>query len=370
MHRGFILQPTYRIESGRPVVLLWGKLESGGTFLIRDDRQVPGFWVRGADAERARELGAAVREGKESRVTLRGEPLVRIDVARPQDTPPLRDRLMAARVPCYEADVLFAYRYLMDRGIRGCVAIQGTPRSSPEAALFVNPEVDPSDWGPDLSVLSFDIETDPDARQLLSIAIVGCGASEVLLLTPQGSVCPPGAIPCRNERELLEAFVRRVRELDPDVLTGWNVVDFDIAVLLRMCGRLGVPLRLGRDREPIRLRRSPFPRGTNRAVASGRVVLDGIDLLRGAFVRMESYALNAVAREVLGRGKTIGGPDRAEEILEAFHTDRAGLVEYNLNDARLVLDILDEFRLVELGVGELNPMLLTIWEIQRRLSAL
>ena len=37
----------------------------------------------------------------------------------PSDTPPLRDRLIAAGITTYEADVRFAYRYLIDRGIRG-----------------------------------------------------------------------------------------------------------------------------------------------------------------------------------------------------------------------------------------------------------
>ena len=36
--QGFILQPTYRIESNRAVVHLYGKLASGESFLIRDDR--------------------------------------------------------------------------------------------------------------------------------------------------------------------------------------------------------------------------------------------------------------------------------------------------------------------------------------------
>ena len=34
--RGFILQPTYRIESGRPVVHLYGRLESGESITIKN----------------------------------------------------------------------------------------------------------------------------------------------------------------------------------------------------------------------------------------------------------------------------------------------------------------------------------------------
>jgi hypothetical protein len=48
---GFILQASYRVVSashGRrmPVVHLYGRLVDGGTFLVRDDRQRPHFYVR------------------------------------------------------------------------------------------------------------------------------------------------------------------------------------------------------------------------------------------------------------------------------------------------------------------------------------
>ena len=35
---GLILQPTYRIREGRPVVRLFGRLIGGAPFLIEDDR--------------------------------------------------------------------------------------------------------------------------------------------------------------------------------------------------------------------------------------------------------------------------------------------------------------------------------------------
>jgi DNA polymerase-2 len=91
-------------------------------------------------------------------------------------------------------------------------------------------------------------------------------------------------------------------------------------------------------------------RGTRRAIVPGRVVLDGIQLLRGAFIRMDDYSLDAVARAVLGEGKTLAGRDRGEEILRYFKEDRARLVDYNRNDARLALAVLEKLRLVELAV--------------------
>jgi len=121
--RGFILQPTYRIEAGRAVVHLHGKLEDGRTFLVRDTRSVPHFYVDAEDAGRARELGVRTLEPTHQ-LTLGGRPVVRIEVPTPADTPPLRDRLMRSGIVCHEADVRFAMRYLIDSSIGAETAVR------------------------------------------------------------------------------------------------------------------------------------------------------------------------------------------------------------------------------------------------------
>ncbi len=367
--RGFILQSTYRIDEGRPVVHLFGRLETGETFLVRDRRSVPYFYVRSSDRERARGLGAPWL-GETDRTTLAGEPVDRVEVAKPPDAPPLRDRLQGAGVQTFEADVRFAVRYLIDRGIRGSLEIRG--RSTPGSAagvgvdlVFDEPKLAPAAWSPRLAVLSIDIETDPKAERLLSIALYSAGrgdgeggVSEVHLLCPDGKEHPSAedetgrptaALGHPTEAELLAAFARRVREIDPDVITGWNVIDFDLRVLARVAERYGGLLELGRAPGSVRLGRS-WRRGPATASIPGRVVVDGIQLLRGASVRMESYGLDAVAREVLGEGKTVVDSDGGREILRLYEEDPAALVEYNLTDARLVVEILDALQLVELAV--------------------
>lgn len=353
--RGFVLQPTYRIDEGRPVVHLFGRLETGQTFLVRDRRSVPYFYVLSSDRERARNLGAPWLV-ETDRTTFAGEPVDRVEVAKPPQAPPLRNRLEAAGIRTFEADVRFAVRYLIDRGIRGSLEIRG--RSMPGSAagvevdlVFDEPKLAPAAWSPRLSVLSIDIETDPKAERLLSIAIYEAegGVAEVHLLCPEGKACPERALGHPNEAELLSAFARRVREIDPDVITGWNVIDFDLRVLSRVAERYGGLLELGRAPGSIRLGRS-WRRGPATASIPGRVVVDGIQLLRGASVRMESFRLDAVAREVLGEGKTVVESDGGREILRLYEEDPAALVEYNLTDARLVIDILDKLQLVELAV--------------------
>ncbi len=348
--RGFVIQATYRMEAGRPVVHVYGRLEAGRPFLIRDRCQVPHLYIDQKHAAAARPLGV-FRQAATDRVTLTGEPVVRLEVDDPATLPSLRKRLASAGIATYEADVRFALRYLIERGIRGSLAIEGEGRPLPDVGLvFDDPETTPADWTPRLRVLSLDIETDPSARRLLSIALYGCGVSEVLLLTPPGATCPAGALPSATEGELLAAFARRVRELDPDVLTGWNVIGFDLAVLARLAGRWRVPLELGRGPGALRVRTTAAGRSAPQASMAGRAVLDGIQLLRGAFVRREDYGLDAVARDVLGEGKLLSGPARASEILRLFEEDRARFVEYNRADARLALEIIERLRLVELAV--------------------
>lgn len=350
--RGFLLQASYRLYDGQPVVHLYGRLESGKTFLVLDGRTTPGFFIRAADEDRARALGAATI-APAPRVTFANEPVARVEVPIPVAVAPLAERLTAAGIECYEADVRFAQRYLIDHGIRGALAITGEPRSRGEGGVdvvFEDPVIAPASYAARLNVLSFDIETDPQARRLLAISLYGCGASEVLLLTPPGFSCPDGAVPFASEAELLAGFCRRVRELDPDVLTGWNVIDFDLTVLDRIAAALKVPLELGRGRGALHVQASRAAWASSRANVPGRVVLDGLQLLRGAAVRMEERGLDFVARAVLGEGKVIKGHDRADEIIRTFHEDRPRFVAYNLTDARLVIDILDKLRLVDLAV--------------------
>ncbi len=347
--RGFIVHPTYRIESGRPVICLHGRLETGESFLVRDTRRRPHFYVRLVDVGEARNLGARPLDPT-PKTTLAGEPVARVDVAKPSDTPAIRDRLIAAGIECYEADVRFAMGYLMDLGIRGSMRIEGKYRNADGIdRVYEDPDLLPDRYTPSLRVLSFDIETARDGS-LLAISYHGCDAQGVLLLTPEGATCPGGAEPFATEGTLLRAFIEKVRELDPDVITGWNVIDFDLDMLQQCAKRTRQRLALGRDGSELRFVEPRSSREMRRATIAGRVVLDGIALLRGAFVKFDDYSLDAVANEVLGEGKIVAGRGRGTEIWRMFREDRERFVEYSLTDARLVTEILEKLQLIELAV--------------------
>jgi DNA polymerase-2 len=341
--RGFILTPTYRVQHGRPAVHLFGVLENGEPVLVIDDRAAPYFFIAAGDAgavRGARVVPSALR-------TFSGAPVVQVETSLPGDVPPLRRRLADAGVTSYEADLRFAYRWLIDHDIRAAFEVEGPFERRPGVGrVYRNPEIGPATWTPRLRVLSFDIETSA-AQRLYSIAAAGAGGERVFMVHRRPV---EGAEVVADERALLERFMAHVAEADPDVLTGWNVCDFDLAVLLAACRRAGLRCALGRNEDVLELQRDQNYTREARAVLAGRVVLDGLALMRGAWVRLDDYRLETAARTLLGRGKLFSGEHRMAEIEAAYRGEPERLAAYNLEDARLVLDLLAHTGLVELTV--------------------
>lgn len=351
---GFILQSTYRIHQRVPVVYLFGRLVDGRTFLVRDHRQRPHFYVAAADAQAV--TNARVQPSPFT--TFRGEPVVEVEVVIPSDAPGVRDALHTQGVRTYEADVRFATRYLINRGIRGGVRIHGQPQRGHGTQLaFDNPQLEPAAAMVEPRVLAFDIETNGRADELLAIAVYAPagdqqdGIDAVVVVDPQRRVMPDKALGVASERDALAWFTQLVRQYDPDVLTGWNVIDFDLSVLSRIAEKHRYDLQLGRERGALRIRAAQGYFGSGSASIPGRLVLDGMDLLRGAFVKADDYSLDAVAASVLGEGKTLGGEgrDKVAEILHTYAQDLSAFTLYARTDARLALQIVERLDLIKLA---------------------
>jgi len=348
MRSGLILQPTYRVRDGVPVVQLYGRLEDGPAFVVEDDRFRPYFFAPQGHAQGLRDQSGVTIEATPLR-ELGGGPVERITVPLPAAVPALRDALGRSGGRALEADVRFPYRYLIDCGIRAGVAIDGDEETlRPGLVRFRNPKLRASDCRPRLTVVSIDLETTRDASAIHAIALVGDGADEVHLVADRPV---SGALVHPDERALLQTATRRLRELDPDIVTGWNVVDFDLRTWLDRARALRVPADLGRVAGDVSIQQDQRFTRQSRAVIPGRMVLDGIPLVRDA-VRLEDYRLETAARAILSRGKRIDSdvPDAAAEIERLYREEPEALVAYNREDARLVLDILEREGLLALAL--------------------
>lgn len=272
------------------------------------------------------------------------------------------NRLKDRGVRVFESDIKPAERYLMERFITGGVHIVGSPRRRSRFLEFVNPKMSPVEFRPELRVVSLDIETEDIDGDLYSIAVTEADRARVFLVESSAwsdserdkLIHGHGGVRVsihRDERSLLAAFFPWLSEYDPDIIIGWNVVDFDLTFIQRRCRRWNTPFAMGRGGEAATI----LPAGgvglKSTPRIPGRVVLDGIDVLRAATWSFEDYSLGAVARALLGREKLIGDEvDRVEEIQRLYLEEPSELVAYNLEDCRLAEAIFEEARLIDFAL--------------------
>ena len=224
-------------------------------FLVRDDRQRPHFYVRAADAARAAAVKGLPPPQPVDKRTFAGEPVCRVDVEVPSDVPPLRDKLHAAGIETFEADVRFASRYLIERGIKGGCEIEGRLRLPAPAAWCsrIRSCIRPTCR----SCRACCRSTSRRMRRGSVCWRYRCsawGAMRCSSSTTATGRCPSEPSAARPRRPRSRRSPRRVRSLDPDVLTGWNLIDFDLSVLERIAARVGYDARArsrpGRHADP------------------------------------------------------------------------------------------------------------------------
>lgn len=244
------------------------------------------------------------------------------------------ERLERAAIPMLEEDIRHADRYLMERFIQGAVTVH-----QHNGGIVLKP----ADEEPEFSVLSIDLETTMRADQILSIGLYS-ETFQCVLMVGEG-VSTDELKFVSDERQLLRLFVAIVQQQDPDIFIGWNVIGFDFRVLHQRAEALKVPLLLGRDQQPLQLHQSG--QGKRYVRLGGRIVLDGIDTMKGATFQFESFSLEYVSRHFLERGKLIDHVEqRGDEIQRLYREDKAALAKYNLEDCRLVWDIFEKAQLL------------------------
>lgn len=339
-YQGFLLSRNWRDTPNGIELEFWFSSDAGPLcVLVAGERSV--FFLPEADVDQARLLMGAEAGVEIKPLGLRDFQLRRvvgIYCRSYRRARKLADQLSEQGLEPLEADINPADRYLMERFVAGSAELVGKAIARGDHIRLENPTIRSADYRPRLRVASFDIETSMQGLQLFSIAVHGVDGDEH---TRQVFMLGEGAQQewvetCASQEELLEKFIDWISSYDPDALIGWNVVNFDTWYLQRVADHLGRRLLLGRGRRPLHWRELDDEGERHAVQCPGRVILDGIELLRSAFYRFESFSLDNVAHELLGEGKLIHGSDRGEEIGRLFAEDKTALAAYNLKDCELV----------------------------------
>jgi DNA polymerase elongation subunit (family B) len=158
-------------------------------------------------------------------------------------------------------------------------------------------------------------------------------------------------IHCNDETKLLSCFLKWWQENTPDVITGWNVQLFDMPYICRRMDRI-----LGEDHtkllSPWKLisSREIFIKGRKQIAYDipGIATLDYLELYKKfTYTNQESYRLDHIASVELDAKKL----DHSEfDTFKEFYTkDWDKFVKYNIHDVRLVDQLDDKMKLLELA---------------------
>ena len=145
-----------------------------------------------------------------------------------------------------------------------------------------------------------------------------------------------------SEGALLEQLTERIVALDPDVIEGHNLFNFDLPFLATRAARLNLALPWGRDGTPPRIVPGParFKAGPLSVPYSpvyihGRHIVDTYQQIQryDAGGRLTSYGLKNAVEEL---GLTRPGREfvPGEQIRDVWVTDRDRLLRYALDDVR------------------------------------
>ena len=341
MTHAFLLTRQWRDTRDGILLDFWWATEKGACWTQVVGQEVVFFALR-HQADAIKKLLGKLRHWRMAEVELKNfhnQPVNALYFKHHRTARDAQDILEQHAIPIWEYDIRPAERYLMERFVTAGAVVDIPDVSQ---CPVVNPRISAlpeqhGDWRPSLKMLSLDIETSLDAKQLYSIGI-WCEDAQKVFMVGDGEATDKVNF-FADAKRCLHAFFTELQQIDPDILIGWNLVQFDLLVLEKMCQQMGMELQLGRAGQSIHWRHEENDTGRSFVVIPGRVALDGIELLKAANHRFESYSLQNIAEEILGESKLLVGDNRGEDITRLFNSDKMALAEYNLRDCELVWDI-------------------------------
>jgi len=350
--KGFILYADYLNHDEKTIVRLFGKSEDGKSFCSLHNVE-PYFYIEEKNRKHIPKDVKKENIQKTALTTFQKEPVIKITAENQTELNKFSSELHKAEIDTFESDIKPVQRFLIDHNLLNSITLEGDSEPSERIdRIFKNPKVAPSSFVPELKIISIDIETDKSSNEIYCIGIYGKNYKKNFIVSDKKL---EHSISCKNEADCLEKFKAELLKLDPDIITGWNMVDFDLKVLQGKFAEHKIPFDLGRTNEPITLRiESSFFRKSSVDIP-GRQVLDAMALIKDPFIQeapsiknaeFENYTLESVATAILGKGKLLKGKDRHDEISDLYNSkkteDLQRLVDYNLLDCQLVYDILEK----------------------------
>jgi DNA polymerase I len=376
-----LLDSDYVLINNTPVVRLFGKTRDNKTVCAFSEGHRPYFYVQpkmGLEQklveflnENFKQLLVGIEEVEKilpigyhkSR-----KKLLKIVWSDPSKIPSVRESLLKQSFveSIFEADILFKYRFMVDHDISGMrwYRVTGKPTATNtvdanrKLAITSIKEIPETD-NADIRYMSIDIETvskdenipDPKKDPIVMVSISFSpdfnGKSTIVLVSKP--VKRPNVLGFTTEKAMLEEFVKIINLFDPDVITGYNIKNFDFPFIFERLSQNRITRIIGRCKQkPASFKKFGI---RNKVSIVGRIVVDVYELIKESIgkglLRLKRYGLGDVSLELLGENKIEIVKSEIAKHWNGTEEKLTKLIEYAAKDSQLALKLLLERNMLD-----------------------
>jgi len=375
-----LLDIDYITHEEKAVVRLFGKKKAkdGKTsekrIIALDDTFEPYIYVIANDMEQCKEdlktLNPEVKKieiVQKKKFQIESE-FIKVTFGHPQDVPKLRDTIwdFESVDEIREHDIPFYRRYLIDNDIFPMSEIElngeiietfPTINSNDENLEIMKVNQSPKTVGnefPELNILSFDLEVRnpqgmPNSKKdpIIMIGISSNFGVEKVLSTKGEHLDFVETL--TSEKEMIETFVKIIKDNNIDVIVGYNSDNFDFPYIKDRAAIHDINLDCGIDGSSLKFLKRGY---ASSASFKGLVHVD-LYLVMRRYISLDRYTLERVYFELFGEEKIEVQGDRIFEFWDNGGEELDNLFSYSLDDVVSTLRIAEEILPLSLELARL-----------------
>ncbi|MBT3304385.1 hypothetical protein HN592_03505 [Candidatus Woesearchaeota archaeon] len=355
----FPLDVLYKVLDDKPVIHLIGKTDKGEKVCLIDRTFQPYFYAEVDNIEVTDKISklSFEEEGRTIKVVSvkqvkknvlgQERALIKITCQLPRDIPKVRNAIKDATLNTFEYDIKFTQKYLLDKGITPLNRLEAEVKKVPfnlNIPCFEIQSLEGTDTPlTDLNVLAIDIETYnplgkrfiPEEHPILMIALYSKKFKKVITWKPFKDNKDVEFVD--GEASLLMRFQEIIKQLNPDIITGYYSDGFDFPYIKTRAKHHKIKLKLGVDGSELTVR-------DEKANIWGIPHIDIIKFIRrvmGRTLDTDSFSLDDVASEILNEKKHDVDLDNLAEVWDNDPEKLSTFAKYNLQDAKLTFKLME-----------------------------
>ncbi|MEM5790568.1 MAG: DNA polymerase domain-containing protein [Candidatus Aenigmatarchaeota archaeon] len=297
--------------------------------------------------------------------------LLKVTLKDPSKVPKIREDLKEKKSlieDIFEADILFKYRFMADFSLSGFGWARAKGNFANTNSVKANKILEAEEIFPEemeenapLKILSIDIEVSPSKEGLPDskkdpIILIGLsfypafkGLNTIVLISKRVRKKEKDVFCFENEKEMLEELQKIVDTFDPDIITGYNLNNFDLPYLLDRFSENKLIKNIGRCKDKIA--NSKTLGAKKRNYIPGRIIVDVYELVKESvgkgLLRLKRYGLGDVSRAFLGEDKVDIKHSEIKKYWNGSEEQIDNLITYTRKDAILALRILLERKMLD-----------------------